>query len=160
DRVLEDETLQFDRKAADRRVDAAERLARFRPLALLRVGDRAPQLGVMLVADAWIAEVFQRIVGAPEHDIGDRAQHQAGRVVAGRMLVAERDVEYAFGLWIKIAREIEPRQLDAGGSALRLRRRRGGIDELGLAIAEIGLPIEAPELRIERERTVAADAFA
>ena len=53
--VPERNPLQLDRQGGDRRFDALEAVARLRPFALARIGERAPQRRVVLVADAGLA---------------------------------------------------------------------------------------------------------
>jgi hypothetical protein len=158
-RVLDDEALQLHRQRADRRVEPAERLARLRPFALLRVGDRAPELGFVLVADQRVAEILQGVIAARHHQIGDRAHHDAGGVLGARPLVAERHVEHALGFGVHVAREIEPGKLEPCARALALGRGGRRVEEPGLTIAELGFLVEAPKLRVEHERTIAAGAL-
>ncbi len=143
-RFREHEALQLDRQRADRRLDSAECLARLGPFALLGVGDRAPELRLVLVADERIGEILERLVGARQHDVGDRAHHQAGRVLLGRSLVAEHDVEHGLGFRIHVAGEIEARQLEARRGTFRLGCRGGDVDELNLAVGKLRLAVEAP----------------
>jgi len=150
--------LQLERQAADCAVEAAERLACLRPLALLGVGDGAPQLGVVLVAETRIGEVAQRLVAARHHDVGDGAHDEAAGVLRGRAVVAERDVEHTLGLRVHVAGEIEPGEIEARHGALALRGDRRGVEQRGLAVAELGFLVEAPELRVEHQRVVAGGA--
>ena len=83
-----------------------------RPLALPRIGQRAPERRVVLVADSGLAQILERRVGAAEHDIGDRRSTMRGRRPRRSALVGERDVEHALGLGIHVAREIEAREIE------------------------------------------------
>ena len=124
--VLERQPLQFERQRAHRGFDMPEALARLRPFALARIGERAPELRVVLVADHRIAEILERGVGAVEHDVGDGAQHQRARILGGRPLVGDRDVEHRLGLGEHFARQIEAREFEPLRVAPARRRVGGG----------------------------------
>ena len=79
--VLERDPLQLDRQRRHRRFHALETLARLRPFALPRIGERPPQRRVVLVADRRIGEIFERVVGPVHHDLGDGAQHGGGDIL-------------------------------------------------------------------------------
>ena len=49
--LLERDALQLDRQRGDRRLDGLEAVARLRPFALARIGERPPQRRIVLVAD-------------------------------------------------------------------------------------------------------------
>ena len=152
ERVLQRHALQFERQRAERALDVAEGVARLRPFALPGKRERAPQRRVVLVADHRIGEVLQRGLGAAEHDVGDGAQHERRRILGGRPLVGDRDVEHGLGFGIHLAREIEPREIERAAAALAVRRFGRGADQLGVALGEVGVAVEAPGLRVEGQR--------
>ena len=76
--VLERDALQLDRQGRHRRRHGLERVARLGPAALLRISERPPQRRVVLVADAGLGEILERVVGPVHHHFGDGAQHQRG----------------------------------------------------------------------------------
>ena len=147
-RLLHRQPLQLERQRRHRAVETLEVLARLVPLALAGEGDAAPQPGVLLVADARRREVLDRLVGPVDEDFGHRAQDAAGDVVAAA-LVGDGDVEHRLGLRRHALRQIEAREIEARLLARGRRRRRGFVQELGLARQERGVLVEAPELRIE-----------
>src|SRR5207344_259834 len=82
------------------------------------------------------------------------------RVLRGGTFVAERYVEHRLGFRIHVASEVEPRKLEARRGTLGFRRGSGGVEELDLTVDEIGFLVEAPQLRVEHERTIAAVTLA
>ena len=134
-------------------------LPRLGPFALPHEGERAPELRVVLVADQRIGEVLERGLDAVEHDVGERAQHQRGRVLRVA-IVLDGDVEHALGFGEHVARQVEARQIEPAGRALGRRRAGGAGDQLMLPLDELRAAVEAPELLIERHRTGDADAAA
>ena len=122
--------LEFERQRRHRRLGVAEAVARFRPFAEPRIGERPPQRRVMLVADEGIRQILHRGVGAADHDVGDGAQHHRRRVLGRRRIVGDRDVEHRLRLGEHVAGEKEAREIAARRQALGFRRSRGGEHEV------------------------------
>ena len=125
--VAQRDALQLDRQGGHRGRHGLERVARLGPAALPRISQRPPQRRVVLVADAGLGQILERVVGPVHHHFGDRAQHQRGHALGRLALVAERHVEHALGFRIHAARDVKARQLEPRRQAL-VRRRRGGDD--------------------------------
>ena len=150
--VVQRDALQFDRQGGHRGRHVLERVARLGPAALPRISQRPPQRCVVLVADAGLGQILERVVRPVHHHFGDRAQHQRRHAFGRLALVAERHVEHALGFRIHAARNVKARQREPRRQALLRRRRGGEIDEMRF-VREIGaLAIGAPGLRVENPR--------
>ena len=157
---LEREALHLERQGCGRGVERAEALARFDPFSFPRLRERAPQRDVVAFRGGAAREILQCVGAAPQHDVGDRTQYRGGAVLRGA-LVQGGDVEHAFRFGRQVAREIEARQLELRRHAAHVFGGGGGGDQVHLAVAEVGLAVEAPGLRVEREQAAdrAARAF-
>ena len=121
--LLKGEALQFERQRRGRGLERTEAFARLGPFALPRQRERAPQRASLRLAAGRLRQVLQRVGAAPEHDVGDGAQHSGGAVLRGA-LVGRRDVEHALGFGGQVARQIEARELELRRRAPRLLARR------------------------------------
>ena len=78
----EHHALQLDRQRADRGIGIAEAFARVGPFALPRIAPTRARAARRADCRPSDCQVLERLVRPPEHDVGDRAQHQRGGVVA------------------------------------------------------------------------------
>ncbi len=152
--VLEHDALQVEGQRLQGRRGIAKAGASRLPLALPRVGQRAPERRIVLITDERMAEILERGIEAADRDLGDRTQHQQCRILGGRRLLRQRHVEHGLGLNPHAAREIEAGKVGAGDGALARRRLGGGAKQLRIALAELGAAVRAPALRIEHMRLI------
>jgi len=150
--ILEGNALQLDRQRGNRRLGTFEAAVRLRPVALTRIGDRAPQRRIMLVADRGAGEILERVLWPVHHQLGHGAQHARGSHFGCRTIVGERHIEHRFGLGIHVASDIETGEFEPRRQTLVRWRSGGSGDETCLPLAIGRLPVESPELRIEHQR--------
>ncbi len=135
-RIHRHDALDVERQRGDGEFDVLELLARVRPFALAREGERLPELGIMAVADHGVGEVLQALRRAADQDAGDRMNDQRAALLLVER-IGQHDVGDGLGLVIHRARHVELREVEPRQRAQRRLDRRDRRHQLVLARHEV-----------------------
>ncbi len=148
-RFCYDNALQLGRHRSNGEFDVLEFLPRFGPLPLTRVGQRLPQLRIVVGSGRRIGEIFQPLLGTAAQDARDRVHHQRGSILTARLDVRQHEIGNGLGFRVHPARHIETRKIHPGLGALIGLGCAGGRHQFVLPRGEIALLILAPLAVVE-----------